>query len=153
MSAIKLLPILAAAFTLIGAARADEDDTPATRAPLHPRYQQECAACHVAYPPRLLPAESWQRLMKNLPRHFGADASLDATTTRQLSEWLTAQAGDRRAPPQDRITRSSWFLHEHDEVGASTWQRASIKSPSNCAACHTRADQGDFNERFIRIPR
>ncbi|TAK88625.1 MAG: cytochrome C [Aquabacterium sp.] len=144
---------LATAALLATSAHADDDDRPASRAPLHPRYQQECAACHVAYPPQLLPAESWQRLVKNLPRHFGTDASLDPATTQQLSEWLTAHAGDRRAPPQDRITRSTWFVHEHDEVGASTWQRASIKSPSNCAACHTRADQGDFNERFIRIPR
>lgn len=148
-----LMLALVTAFTFIGAAHADKDENPTSRVPLHPRYQQECTACHVAYPPRLLPAESWQRLMKNLPSHFGTDASLDAATTRQLSDWLTAHAGDRRAPPQDRITRSSWFLHEHDEVGTSTWQRASIKSPSNCAACHTRADQGDFNERFIRIPR
>lgn len=153
MKPVNLMLAFATAVTFIGAARADETEHRTSSTQLHPRYQQECAACHVAYPPRLLPAESWQRLMKNLPRHFGTDASLDATTTRQLSEWLTAHAGDRRAPPQDRITRSSWFLHEHDEVGASTWQRASIKSPSNCAACHTRADQGDFNERFIRIPR
>ncbi|MBI5926489.1 MAG: diheme cytochrome c [Aquabacterium sp.] len=153
MRSAPLLLAFASAVVLVSAAQADDDKGQASRVPLHPRYQQECAACHVAYPPRLLPAESWQRLMTNLPRHFGTDASLDATTTRQLSDWLAAHAGERRAPPQDRITRSSWFLHEHDEVGASTWQRVSIKSPSNCAACHTRADQGDFNERFIRIPR
>jgi hypothetical protein len=29
----------------------------------------------------MLPAASWQRLMGNLPRHFGTDASLDAATT------------------------------------------------------------------------
>ena len=27
-------------------------------------------------------------------------------------------------------------MHEHDEVGASVWKRASIKSASNCMACH-----------------
>ena len=143
----------ASVFMCIAAAQADDNDGPATRTALHPRYQQECAACHVAYLPRMLPAESWPRLTNNLPRHFGTDASLDPATTKQLSAWLTSHAGDRRAPPQDRITRSSWFLHEHDEISAKTWQRASIKSPSNCAACHTRADQGDFHERFIRIPR
>ena len=61
------------------AARAEEGARLA-QAPALPKYQQECAACHLAYPPGLLPAASWQRLMSNLPRHFGTDASLDAAT-------------------------------------------------------------------------
>ena len=48
--------------------------------PLLPKYQQECAACHVAYPPGMLPKTSWQHLMDNLPRHYGTDASLDPAT-------------------------------------------------------------------------
>ena len=36
---------------------------------------------------------------------------------------------------------------------AATWQRPAVKSASNCAACHTRADQGDFDEHTVRIPR
>jgi hypothetical protein len=33
------------------------------------------------------------------------------------------------------------------------WRLAAVKSPANCAACHTTAEQGDFRERNIRIPR
>jgi mono/diheme cytochrome c family protein len=117
-------------------------------------YRQECAGCHVAYPPRLLPAQSWERILSNLSHHFGTDASLDEPQVRAIGAWLVREsAGARAAPPEDRITRSAWFLHEHDEVPAATWKRASIRSPSNCAACHTRADQGDFNEHTVRIPR
>ena len=121
-----------------------------------PAYQQECAACHIAYPPGLLPAASWQRLMSNLPRHFGTDASLDAATAKEIAAWLRRNAGTRpglMAPPEDRITRSAWFLRQHDEVPADTWKRASIKSASNCSACHSRASQGDFDEDHVRIPR
>jgi hypothetical protein len=132
----------------------------AAAVPLLPRYQTECSACHLAYPPGLLPAAAWQRVMQNLPRHFGTDASLDAPTVATLQTWLQANAATgRRAaagpgqPPEDRITRSAWFLREHGEVRASVWKQASVKSPSNCAACHTAADQGDFRERNIRIPR
>lgn len=135
-------------------ARADEGRS--LGGPLLPAYRQECSACHVAYPPGLLPAASWQRLMGNLDHHFGTNAALDAPTVQQLSAWLTAHAArsDRRPePPQDRITRSAWFLREHDEVDPATWKLAAVKSPANCAACHTRADQGDFNEHNIRIPR
>jgi hypothetical protein len=119
-------------------------------------YRQECGACHVAYPARLLPADSWRRLMDDLPHHFGTDASLDPATRRSIAEWLALHAGSGRraaeAPPQDRITRAAWFVHEHDEVPAATWKRASVKSPSNCNACHLQADRGDFDEHRVRIP-
>jgi hypothetical protein len=134
-----------------------EDDHHQQAVPLLPQYKQECAACHVAFPPGLLPAASWQRLMNNLPRHFGTDASLDPATVKTVSSWLVANAGTsrrvREVPPEDRITRSAWFIRKHDEVSAATWRLPAVKSAANCAACHTGADQGDFNERNIRIPR
>jgi hypothetical protein len=119
-------------------------------------YAQECASCHTAYPPGMLPARSWERVMNGLDKHFGTDASLDAATVKQLSGWLQANAGSYKRvaeePPQDRITRSAWFVRKHREVDPTVWKAASVKSAANCAACHTQADQGNFNERSIRMP-
>lgn len=126
------------------------------RVPLLAAYKSECSSCHVAYPVGLLPAASWQRLMTHLPKHFGTDASLDAATTKQISDWLMANGGGRRAaeaPPEDRITKGRWFIREHDEVAADVWKRPAIKSAANCAACHTQAAEGSFRERDIRIPK
>jgi mono/diheme cytochrome c family protein len=124
---------------------------------LLPKYQQECAACHVAYPPGMLPAASWLRVMNGLRHHYGTDASLDPATVKELATWLDANAGTykrvREEPPQERITRSAWFIRKHDEVSAATWRRPAVKSAANCAACHTQADKGDFNEHKVRIPR
>lgn len=138
---------------------AHADDNRPGRTPLLPAYQQECGSCHVAYPPPLLPPASWQRLMNHLPTHFGTDASLEADQVKRLGLWLqqaSQAAASRRTPeqpPEDRITRTRWFAHEHGELPASVWQRTSVQRPSNCMACHTRADQGDFRERYIRVPR
>jgi hypothetical protein len=147
---ITVLPCLAIAASACAGERA-------AGAALLPAYREECGSCHVPYPPRLLPAASWQRLLGDLPRHFGSDASLDAGTLKTLSDWLGAHAGTSRramqAPPQDRITRSAWFIHEHGEVAPATWRLPAVKSPANCAACHTQADQGDFSERRLHIPR
>jgi len=152
----RALGILLVAVSLNQAALADGGPPRRHVAPL-PSYQQECAGCHLAYPPALLPAESWRRLMSDLSRHFGSDASLDAATTQAISTWLTANAGATRrlrgVPPQDRITTSAWFVHEHDEVPAASWKHPAVKSAANCAACHIRADQGDFDEHNVRIPR
>jgi|SRR5579859_7128585 len=151
----RLLFCLIAILGLGSAALAGDEHAP--RVPLLPKYQKECAACHVAYAPGMLPADSWQRVVNNLPHHYGTDASLDPATVTELSAWLTANAGTwkraRETPPEARITLSAWFIHEHDEVPAATWKRPAVKSASNCAACHTRADQGEYRERDIRIPR
>lgn len=149
------ITLFAVAATLAAAAHAG--DHHGYGAPRLPAYQQECASCHVAYPPGLLPAASWQRLMGQLSKHFGTDASLDAATAKPIAGWLQANAGTgkrgREQPPQDRITRSAWFTREHDEVSAATWRLPAVKSAANCAACHTGAEQGDFSEHRIRIPR
>jgi hypothetical protein len=148
--------LMLASVLAAGAATAD-DHHGIARARMLPAYPQECGSCHVAYPPGMLPAASWQRLMNNLPRHFGTDASLDAATTRELAAWLAANAGTsrrvREEPPQDRITRSTWFVRKHDEVPAASWKLPAVQSPSRCGACHTQADQGDFDEHRVRIPR
>ena len=144
---------LFAAFGVTQAAMADGDRR---MVPLLPKYQQECAACHLAYPPGMLPAASWKRVMATLPKHYGTDASLHAATVKELSMWLNANAGTYKRvseePPQDRITTSAWFERKHREVAAPIWKRVAVGSRANCAACHTRADKGDFNEDNIRIP-
>ena len=154
MKISRLLFAAASAAALGGVAHAGEY---APRAPLLPTYLQECGACHVAFPPGMLPAASWRRLMGQLDRHFGTDASLDPAMTAALAAWIDASAGGykraRDEPPQDRVSRSAWFEREHREVGAATWKLPAVKSAANCAACHTQATQGDFSEHRIRIPR
>ncbi len=119
-------------------------------------YTQECASCHTAYPPGMLPARSWQRVMNGLDKHYGTDASLDATTRQQISSWLQAHAGTykrvREEPPEDRITRSAWFERKHRQVDPAVWAHASVKSAANCAACHTGADRGEYDDDNLRYP-
>jgi mono/diheme cytochrome c family protein len=119
-------------------------------------YTQECASCHTAYPPGMLPARSWQRVMSGLDKHYGTDASLDAATLQQISTWLQAHAGTykrvREEPPQDRITRSAWFERKHRKVDPAVWSHASVKSAANCAACHTGADRGEYDDDNLRYP-
>lgn len=132
-------------------------DGPLMAYPVLPAYKQECGSCHTAYPPSLMPAPSWHRILGNLQHHYGTDASLDAKTVGEIGGWIDRFAGTykrvREEPPNDRITESAWFIRKHREVPASAWKRPSIRSASNCAACHTRADSGMFSEHEVSIPR
>lgn len=153
----RFTPFLLALLAAAGFAPTAMADSNGRNVPMLPQYQQECATCHVAYPPTMMPAASWARILGNLPKHFGTDASLDAASMKAISTWVHANAGTYKRvseePPQDRITHTAWFERKHREVASSTWKLASVRSAANCAACHTRADNGDFNERNIRVPR
>ena len=119
-------------------------------------YTQECAACHMAYAPGFLPAASWSHMMKNLDKHYGTDASLDAATVQQIATWLNANAGTYKrvaeAPPEDRMTRSAWFERKHRKIDSLVWKHASVKSAANCMACHTRADKGNYDDDSVTYP-
>ncbi len=126
-------------------------------APPNELWRAECGSCHVAYPPQLLPAEGWRRIMSQLDQHFGTDASVDPAAAAEIAAYLERYSGSQRrnalSPDSLRITETRWFLHEHSEVPSAVWKLPAVKSAANCAACHTDAEQGDFRERNIRIPR
>jgi hypothetical protein len=125
--------------------------------PPNESWKEECGSCHIAYPPPLLPAQSWQQVMSALDRHFGTDASLDPAVAAEIGAYLERYSGQARraqaAPNNLRITQTGWFVHEHDEVPPAAWKHRAVKSAANCAACHTAAGQGDFRKRNIRIPK
>lgn len=148
------LLLFAAGLGTLGAALADSDSAMPRTVP--PAYTAECASCHTAYPPGMLPARSWQRIMAVLDQHYGTDASLDAATVQQLGQWLQTHAGTYKRvsaePPQDRITRSAWFVRKHDNIEPAVWALPSVKSAAHCAACHTGADHGQFDDDHLRMP-
>lgn len=127
------------------------------RAPLPPAYVEECGACHVAYPARMLDAASWSAVLGGLERHFGVDASADAATLEPIRSYLAGNA--RRKPttgrdgkPLLRITETRWFRHEHDELPGRLVKGPAAVRPADCGACHRQAASGSYSERSLRLP-
>jgi hypothetical protein len=109
------------------------------RVPPNAAYGTECGSCHVAYPPQLLPAQSWRQVMSGLDRHFGSDASLDPALSKEIEQFLVGHAG-RRGATGLRITETRWFLKEHrNEIPPG-------KNPADCAACHAGAEKGIYED-------
>ena len=153
----RLLQVLFALLATLGAVPAAMAESDKSTVLLLPKYQQECVACHLAFPPGMLSSASWRRIMTTLPQHYGTDASLDPATVKELTAWLSANAGTYKrvtpTSPDDRITTTGWFVREHRGVAPDVWKRTAVGSRANCIACHTSADKGDFNDDSIRIPR
>lgn len=122
--------------------------------------REECGSCHLAYPPSMLPARSWQRLMAGLDQHFGDDATVDAKTGQKITDYLTRHAADAggerygrkllRGLPDSatplRISELPKWQREHRRYTESDWRQADIRSRANCAACHPDAERGFFHD-------
>ncbi len=120
---------------------------------------KECGACHMVFPPQLLPARSWVALMDGLANHFGESATLDDATTKEVVDYLASHAAD--APDGDkrylrglrtteaplRITDTPYWIRKHTgEVSPTAFESPKVRSKSNCVACHRGAAQGTFGD-------
>lgn len=92
-------------------------------------FKQECGACHFAYQPGLLPSGSWEKILNNLPSHFGEEVSLDQEQKSIISEYLRANAAENssakrarkilkslRGQTPLRISETPYIQEKHDEL-------------------------------------
>jgi hypothetical protein len=111
-------------------------------------FVQECGACHWTYLPEFLPARSWRAITSDLSHHFGQNASLDAASTRQVTDYLVSHAADvpgsnhsflRGLSQNDtplRITDTPIWRAIHREVNPFAFTQPKVKTKANCMACH-----------------
>lgn len=133
---------------------------------MNAKFKAECTSCHMAYPPGLLPARSWTKMMNTLDKHFGEDASIDEASKKEVLDYLVKYSSDHAYSRRGtkilatignntplRITETAYFIRKHDEISDSVFKRKAIGSKSNCLACHSGAESGNFEEHDVRIPR
>lgn len=125
-----------------------------------PLVQEECGSCHIAFPPAMLPAASWIRMMADLKNHFGDDASLEPAVSAVVTAYLVKNAGDaggraysekllRGLPPGAsplRITELPKWVREHRKVPDREWKHKEVRTKANCAACHVDAARGYYED-------
>ena len=148
MKHIALTLLLAAALPALADRLPLPADTPAS-------YQAECGNCHLAYPPALLSAGDWQRVMAGLNDHFATDAAVDAKKWQEITAFLERHAGNAgklgSAGDPPRISTTARFVRKHREVPAKLWHDPRVKTAANCESCHRGAADGNYNEHDIAI--
>ncbi len=134
-------------------------------APLPQAYVKECGDCHLAYPPSLAPATTWNAVMDGLSDHFGENAKLDPATAESLRNWLTANAGERwdtraanmlrrinAADPQ-RITATPGWSRLHKDIPDQVFKSKAVGAKGACKVCHSDAETARFDPQKIAIPK
>ena len=128
-------------------------------------YKQECGACHFNYNPGLLPSASWEKILNILPSHFGEDVSINEKSMNEIIKYLTENSAENSSSKRSRkilhslkgqiplrISETPYIKEKHHELNSSIFNRASIGSRSNCIACHTTAEQGNYDDDNVKIP-
>jgi hypothetical protein len=126
-------------------------------------YVEECGACHLAYPPGLLPVDSGRKIMGGLADHFGESAELDEETADYITNYLEQEAlrpgkpttmsemlRNLPADPPLRITEFPAFLGAH-EIIAEQLQMDEFPEGflSPCADCHRQAADALFDKELL----
>jgi hypothetical protein len=132
-------------------------------------WNEECGGCHLAYQPGLLPSKSWEKLLTEtaLADHFGDDASLDADTLKEIRAYALANAADKSYHKRSRkialatatgeaplrITDVRYIKRKHHELPEKMVKgNKDVKSLSHCNKCHTKAEEGDYDNDTVSIP-
>lgn len=119
-------------------------------------YVKECGACHIPYPPQLLPKSSWEKMLGDLTNHFGENAELDAAVQTRLTTYLQNASKPAKSTEQTaslRISEQRWFIKDHNKIPAKVFNsQPGVKSLSFCDSCHPNAVKGSFEENEINIP-
>lgn len=131
-----------------------------------PLYLKECASCHFAYQPALLPKASWQEMMKNLSNHYGVDASLDEEDMQKILQYLeqnslensfSKRAKKIKRSMQEGVVYTSiqelpYFKKKHRKIPVHLIEQKEVKSLARCNACHKEAQNGIYDDRTVNIP-
>ena len=130
-------------------------------------YIKECGSCHFPYQAGLLPSNSWNKIMANLDKHFGVDATLAPEDFQTLSKYLNNNSAEKNMqykrsnrivssllPGQvaDSISTTPYIIEKHKRIRKDLISQKDVKGLFNCMACHTTADKGIYAERDIKIP-
>jgi cytochrome b len=129
-------------------------------------WRATCGTCHVPYHPTLLPARSWNAVLDHVHDHFGQDLAIDATTVREIREFMATHSAEtgvteaaykinRSIPLHDtprRITETGYWVEKHRDIDESSWGNAAVGRKNNCAGCHLDAHEGTYEDAAMRLP-
>jgi hypothetical protein len=106
---------LAVTVLFAGGAFGEEEQQASPVTPL-PKYRQECAACHIAYPPGMLPADSWRRILEQ-SRSSLRHQRFAGFGFRKADRRLAHSACSERGAGGERAPRGSHYspqvVHDH----------------------------------------
>jgi hypothetical protein len=111
----------------------------------NPTYEEECGGCHFPYQPELIEIDTETI---NAISGYLISNSAEKSSAKRAVKIVRSLRG--RAPI--RISEIPYIIKKHDEVDPKIYNRESIGSLGNCAACHITAEKGIYDDDNVAIP-
>ena len=132
-------------------------------------YNDECSSCHYAYPPGLLPAASWQKLLAPaaLSKHFGENIEMKESLRVELLNYAIKNSADKASAKRsqkimsslsqdlapERITEVPYIRRKHQDIPENMIKgNPKVVALSQCDTCHTQAKTGNLDDDSVSIP-
>ena len=129
-------------------------------------WRDSCSQCHRPFHPSLLPARSWTAHLDRPDNHFGLTWQFDAKALAEIRAFLQQNSAEtemteaayriNKSIPASvtplRITETVFWIEKHGRIDNRTWSNSSVRSKSNCRACHRDAEYGTYDDAAIRLP-
>lgn len=131
-------------------------------------YVKECGSCHFAYSPGMLPVRSWEKHLSRLDKHYGENVNVAPDALSRLRAYLTQNAADvspyegskvlmERLEPDITPQRITFVPHlaTHHRVILEVLKinaKVTVRTLTNCDACHQRAADGSYGNDELMIP-
>jgi len=137
---------------------------------IHPVYHNECGGatgkCHKTYPPYILPAKSWKKIISSLDNHRGikiTEANISKSQQNSILKFLLANSAEsstreasvkmmnslgRRRPKA--ITKTPYWRETHKNIPRAVYKTKEVKDKSNCFACHKDFEYGNLDDMNIK---
>jgi cytochrome b len=128
-------------------------------------FYRDCGDCHKVYPPHILPAASWRKIMGSLDNHRGekiTDENISMVNQETILNYLVENSADsstrevsvktlhslgQRVPKT--ITKTPYWRETHKHIPRSVYKTKKIKDKSNCFACHKDFEHGVLDDMNI----
>ncbi len=105
-------------------------------------YLENCATCHIALPPEVLPMETWRRLLQEPEQHYGKELER-ITGPSLLIMWDYLRTFSRplgaKEPTPYRVSESRFFKALHPRV-----KFPQSVNPAGCVTCHPGVAQHNY---------
>jgi nitrate/TMAO reductase-like tetraheme cytochrome c subunit len=103
-------------------------------------WKTECSSCHMAYMPKWLSAEAWEKMMGRLDKHFGTNASVEPSVREEITAYLVKKAASEHdgfnSSATLRVTDTPWFIRGHGRNAERLWGSRKQGNAAICTSCH-----------------
>ena len=131
----------------------------------NPQFAKECAECHNLFSPNFMTKKMWKVALEDKNEHFKKDLTKDVPHFESIKKYILKNSAETseteisqgivqstKGKNKYRITKTKYWKDLHKKIPRSAYKKETIKSKSNCQACHINFGETNYiNDEDISL--